>query len=752
MKRSGNHFQVEHLLEAVLNSDPTLAATSSVVRGLAEEARAYDCSTARAVVFGGGTGLSTVVGGNAQLDDWPNNPNVGLKQLFPRLDVVVCTTDDGRSTGKLLKQFPMIGIGDLRKMCLSMIHPERLERLYGIDRRRRRMLLRLIHGIFNHRFPEGPVNYRQMADPLLVVPESLRGACPRPLALLLRQLGTFMTPRGDGPTVPPGGHCLGNILLAAAVFIETGCRFDRPPAMASLRAGIDRVARAIGSQPGRIHPATAVPGQLVFHYANGVTVHGQSKSSTARRGFPVETVYAEFHAFPAVPAEIINAVRGAGVIVLAPGSLFTSSIPVLQLPGIARAIRDNRSALKILAANFWVEEGETDITRSDRRRGFRVSELVDAYDRNVPGGGSGLFDYVLSANLEHLPGSILRNYALEGKRPIYLDRRHVEAAGVRPVEATIFSLENLKDAGVIQHDPRKFTLAVRTLLFANRLGRPGRKKSRAVRAPRNACRSYHRGNLLLCDYWSAFKRALARKDIRPAQLRDILLDLVWENRDIRLEHLDFSAGARIVPAAQWNRSVEWDNVLGYYDPVDRYLKLHRQLLDDPERLKGNLLIALGESLLGRYIEKRSWITPAGTDGWGSRCFEIRLLPPGKRDCFLTPEQLHDYLTLARMVRHPDSAGTYRITLNHDDGFLPPGLLFGLMYAWYLENSYGPIMEIEMSILYLREDMLIPHQEQEYRRKKALIDFFREQVFGYPQKTVQRGGAAKSRYGCTQAQI
>jgi hypothetical protein len=113
---------------------------------------------------------------------------------------------------------------------------------------------------------------------------------------------------------------------------------------------------------------------------------------------------------------------------------------------------------------------------------------------------------------------------------------------------------------------------------------------------------------------------------------------------------------------------------------------------------------------------------------------------------LNPKQLHDYLVLARMVPHPGQAGTYRITLNHNDGFLPPGLLFGLMYAWYLDNAYGPIMEIEMSILHLQQDMLIPHQEKEYRRKKALVDFFREQVFGHRQKAANRAGAASIRHG------
>ena len=143
-------------------------------------------------------------------------------------------------------------------------------------------------------------------------------------------------------------------------------------------------------------------------------------------------------------------------------------IPILQVRPIAEAIRGNRRALKILAANFWIQEGETDISPGNEGRGFLVSELIEAYDRNVPGGVRGLFQVVFSANLEHIPGNILRNYALEGKRPIHLDRARVEAMGLQPVEATLFSPEHLKSSRVIHHDAAKFALAVRALLGARR--------------------------------------------------------------------------------------------------------------------------------------------------------------------------------------------------------------------------------------------------------------------------------------------
>jgi len=498
----------------------------------------------------------------------------------------------------------------------------------------------------------------------------------------------------------------------------------------ALRKGIDRIARAIGAPPGSLHPATAAPGQLVFRYANGVEVHGQSKTSTARRGFPIEKVNIEFYKKPSINADAIRALRTADLIILAPGSLYTSSIPVLLVPAIADAIRENPGALKILAANFWVEEGETDITHSDKKRGFRVSELLEAYERNITGGRHDLFHCVLSANLDHIPGSILRNYALEGKRPLYLDRTQVEDMGIIPVESGISSVEHLQTAGVIHHDPQKFALAVRTLLFAQSqapVHHPPRcvSTSSSETNPQTAVR---RGRQLLCDYWSSINAALENCVFEPASLRDTLLELVWKNRDIGIEHVACIAGARIIDAHEWDRSTEWDNVLGYYDPQDRYCKFHSQLLSDEARLMSNMLIVLGEAILGRYIKNRTWIPPDNEHSWGSRCFEIKLLERSQRTCLLSPQELHDYLILARMVAHPNKRDIYRITLNDDDGFIPPGLLFGLMYAWYLDNTMSPVMENEMSILHLQEKTLIPHQVQEFRRKKALVHFFRTRIF------------------------
>ena len=728
MKASQIAGYVDQLLETVINGTVPGRPYKNSISGLADEVRGLECRNTRVVIFGGGTGLSTVVGGNSQLDDWPESPFVGLKQEFPRLNVVVCTTDDGGSTGLLLRQLPMIGIGDLRKLLLSLILRENLRKTYGLDDILSRQVIRLIHRVFNHRFPKGSRDFRYVANPILAAPRDLRRYCPGPLADLLSSLGAYVSPGGKGPAIMPGEHCLGNLMLTAAILMSDGETGDKPPGLDAIAAGIRILSRAIGVTPGCLHPATSTPGQLVLRYSNGVAVRGQRKSSISRRLLPIEHVSVEHCGIPRVSRAVCSSIRKADLIVFAPGSLYTSIMPILQITPIVQAIRENQKALKILGANFWVQEGETDISRRSLKRGYRVSELVEAYDHNVEGGSRGLFDCVLSANLEHIPGNVLRNYALEGKSPIYLDRDRVEELGLLPVEATVYSRKRLRAAGVIHHDPRKFALVVRALLIAHQRLNLKRRPMSSRRVPARSAGRIHADGPLLCSFHREAGALLAEKRFSPGSLRNTMHDMVWENRDIRIDHLRFFSGARIIPAARWTRSKEWDNVLGYYDPKDGILKIHEQAAREPELLRDNLLTALGESLLGRYIKGRNWVNPEAGAHWGTRHYEIRLRPVQDRGCFLDDRALKTYLRLARLVQSPHDPDTFGITLNDGEGFLPPGLLFGLLYAWYLNNAYGGIMEYEMSLLRWPPEKLIPYQLEEYARKQGLIRFFRNMVF------------------------
>jgi uncharacterized cofD-like protein len=719
---------IDLLLEEVIKDAPCTGSPQDSLSNLAREIHLSECHNTRVVIFGGGTGLSTVVGGDSRIDEWLINPFVGLKEEFPLLDVVVCTTDDGGSTGQLLRQLPIIGIGDIRKVLLSLILRENIQKSYNLDDTSIINFVRIIHGIFNRRFAEGFNDFRYIANPLLSVSAHLRRSCPEPVKTLFSTLGKYISPGGKGPVIKPGGHCLGNLILAAAILRSANERGSFPPDLDAIHAGIEVIANAIGVNPGLLHPATATPGQLVLRYINGVAVRGQNKAAITQRRLPIDHLSVECRDDALVSEAVISAIKNADLILFAPGSLYTSIMPILQLTPVIKAIRNNKRALKILGANFWVQAGETDISRHRMSRGFHVSELIEAYDHNIDGGFNGLFDVVLSANLEHIPGDVIRNYALEGKSPIYLDRERVEGMGILPVEATIYSPKRLRLANVIHHDPQKFSLAVRALLVTHSHLNLKREEPSSWTAVRRHKGLVYTGSPLFCSYHSEVEAILSNMKFTPKGLGKTMLDIVWENRDIRIEHLKYFRGVKVVPTKRWSRSREWDNVLGYYEPDDGVIRIHEQAGKEPELLRASLLTALGESLLGRYIESRLWINGEDISSWGMRRYEIRLRPKADRGCFLDDKALRSYLRLARMLESPHDPFVFGITLNDQEGFLPPGLLFGLLYAWYLNNSYGRIMEYEMSLLRWSPEKLIPCQLEEYNRKKELIRFFRNLVF------------------------
>jgi len=221
----------------------------------------------------------------------------------------------------------------------------------------------------------------------------------------------------------------------------------------------------------------------------------------------------------------------------------------------------------------------------------------------------------------------------------------------------------------------------------------------------------------------AIRGAMARKPM-PAELRPVLEDFLWEHPDVRPAHLAFFDGVRTVPDAQWKRSREWDNVLGYYDPATKRIMLHEHARKTPQALKANFAVALGESLLGRYVEERRWRDLSGE----CRIYEIRLRPESERECFFSPRALRTYLKAAQMA--PPSGGSrwYGRPVAKGTGFLPCGILFGLTFAWYLDAAFVPALDFEMQMLQWPASRLLPYQVRERAVHRELVRFFREEIF------------------------
>ena len=703
---TGDRSSLEHWVEGVLSRLPEYprAAGSAPAK-------------ARVVVLGGGTGLSTVLGGNSSLPFWADRPAAGLAREFEQVHVGVCTTDDGGSTGELVRRLPMIGIGDVRKVMLSMVDREALARRYGPDA----PALKIVQQVFLHRFGARAPSRAELRDPARLLKPELRKACPPALRAALAGLASGLMPWLEARLRVPG-HCLGNLLLAASVF--RGIRSPRAPSPAELERGLAAVAKAIGVPAGRVHAATAAPGSLIYEYANGVVATGQSRAALARRGCAVRRVRISFAGAPQANPALVEQLRAADLIVYAPGSLYSSTLPVLLTPGVVEAIRANRRAVKIFGANLWIQEGETDMSFREESRGFWVSELIEAYGRNVPGGIAGLIDVALATSLDTVPGSIIRNYALEDKHPIHLDRSRVAALGVMPVEASLFSGDRWQRDSMIHHDPERFAAAIRTV-YEGLSGRR-RRTGRRAGAPRISRPPASRGPSA-CARMEAIGAALARKAVPTASLRRAAEDFLWKNADVRPEHLAYFDGVQVVPDAQWRRSREWDNVLGYYEPDTKQIMLHEQTLEKTGALAPNFAVALGESLLGRYIARKWWEEEA--PGAGYRDYEIELRPSRERECFLPDAGLRTYLRLAQMMPRAGEPLRYFRPVPKGTGFLPCGILFGLAFAWVLDAANVPALDFEMQILQWPVSRLLPYQVRARARHRDLVRFFREEVFG-----------------------
>ena len=708
---------VEKLIELIISGAPE---GSSVVKDALDEmsqvVQDTDTSNLNVVVFGGGSGLSTIVGGDANKKEWSENPFSGLKSVFPKTKAIVCVTDDGGSTGELLKDLPLIALGDIRHVMVSSIQKTSLHRKYMIHDGAE--VVHCLQSLFNLRFETPPTS----VDGLLAGFDGDYSLLPRELASALSDLLDFIffDPRLQVTLNRP--HCLGNLLVAAAIYQQVDPSNNKP-STAAIVTGIHWLSDLIGCGEQSIFPCTTTPAHLNVRYANGVLVTGESKSSLGHRNAAIDRVFVEFSESPDVPRGVLDAIENADLILFAPGSLYTSIIPVMQLPEITQAIRRNKQALKVLVANLWVQQGETDLVWDDPGRRFHVSDMINAYDRNIPGGIKGLFAQVLLLGMRDIPGSILQNYAVEEKVPIFLDRGQVWQQGLLPVEAKIFS-ESALEQRLVQHDPENLALAMKTLWTARKHAQRDDVCEQGIKPVSN--------DVLVCadrltpdERLAAFAKILDMPMV--GSVRTALLDLIWRHWDIRRDHFANIRGVMLLGKSQWQREQKWDKVYSYYDPEDGIVKIRDDVFHDPAKQELALLVGIGQSLLGNYAKDKG-LFPIEVDGSKvGQMYMLTLRSESERRCFFSSKELAQYLHLVRMRRMAKEEVHTRL-VNGEEGFTPPGMLMGLIFAWYLDNSHAAHIEYKMAITRLPGTSLVPEQIKMLKRRKRMINFFRTVVF------------------------
>lgn len=211
------------------------------------------------------------------------------------------------------------------------------------------------------------------------------------------------------------GQAFGNLLLAALNGISDS--FDQAVARMSEVLAIT----------GRVLPVTNADVQLEAIFENGSRVIGESKIFQFKKeqDCRIRQVRLLPEHPPALP-EALRAIGEADLILLGPGSLYTSVIPNLLVDGIVEAVCAS-SALKLYICNIMTQDGETE--------GMTASDHVAALLRH---GAPGLVDICLANSATVRPGLVER-YRAEDAVPIVVDRAAVEALGVELVERPLAS-------------------------------------------------------------------------------------------------------------------------------------------------------------------------------------------------------------------------------------------------------------------------------------------------------------------------
>ena len=241
------------------------------------------------------------------------------------------------------------------------------------------------------------------------------------------------------------GHSLGNLFLAASTQ-QRGNFMDAIALAASL----------LGAA-GRVLPCTQDPVELVAEFEDGVVVAGESRIPD-RRGRIRRVRLAPADVRPA--PQVLEALAAADLIVVGPGSLYTSLLPILLVPGVTDAIRASH-AVRVLVANLMTQPGETD--------GYDIADHLAAFETHV---GEDFFDIVL-VNSEPLGDGMCQRYAAEGAHPVPFDPSRVDGEGLLCVAERLAA-----EGDLARHDPNRLARALLDLATGQRQTGTQRSKVR----------------------------------------------------------------------------------------------------------------------------------------------------------------------------------------------------------------------------------------------------------------------------------
>ena len=224
------------------------------------------------------------------------------------------------------------------------------------------------------------------------------------------------------------GHAFGNLFIASLAGV-TG----------DLEQAVQETSKVLNIR-GRVLPTTAHDVVLVAEFDDGRVIEGES-TITGTRG-RIRRVSLRPVDAPPLP-EVLTALAEADLILIGPGSLYTSVIPNLLVRGVADAVRAS-GAPCVYVCNVMTQPGETD--------GYTAADHVKAIQAHT---GQGLFSHAIVNTQSPQNRTLLDRYAGQGSRPVAPALQELEAMGLTTVGLALMSEEEL-----LRHDPLRLAEAV----------------------------------------------------------------------------------------------------------------------------------------------------------------------------------------------------------------------------------------------------------------------------------------------------
>ncbi len=227
------------------------------------------------------------------------------------------------------------------------------------------------------------------------------------------------------------GHPFGNLFLAALA--EVTGNFD---------LAIEECSRVLKIR-GRVLPSTLQNIRLWAEREDGELVSGETQ--IAAGAGPCRRVWLEPQ--PLVHPPALQAIADADLLLLGPGSLFTSVLPHLAVPQLAQAITES-SAQRVYVCNVMTQPGETD--------GFTAADHIEKVLDAAPGGVD-----MIVVHEGPLDPEAAAAYAAQGQEPVRVDAHRLEAMDVRIVAADL-----AEEGRMVRHSPGALAAVLMDLVRA----------------------------------------------------------------------------------------------------------------------------------------------------------------------------------------------------------------------------------------------------------------------------------------------